>query len=113
MFLGVSLSTINRSNVVVNPDSSEATKLKSWYDSEGKETSMSAIGSGMSTSANNGSRSMYSDRVSLSHITSNPSLGEEKVLKTLLHIKIWEKEKLIYVCLYVYCSLYSSVLELT
>ncbi|CAH8270436.1 unnamed protein product [Arabidopsis lyrata] len=59
-------------------DFQEATKLKSWYDAEGKETSMSAIGSGMSSSANNGSRSMYSDRVFLSHITSNPSLGEEK-----------------------------------
>uniref|UniRef100_A0A1J3HJW8 Replication protein A subunit n=2 Tax=Noccaea caerulescens TaxID=107243 RepID=A0A1J3HJW8_NOCCA len=77
-FQGVSLSTISRSNVVINPDSPEATKLKSWYDSEGKETSMSAIGSGMSPSANNGSRSMYSDRVCLSHFTSNPSLGEEK-----------------------------------
>ncbi|XP_010452776.1 PREDICTED: replication protein A 70 kDa DNA-binding subunit B-like [Camelina sativa] len=77
-FQGVSLSTISRSNVVINPDSPEATKLKSWYDSEGKETSMSAIGSGMSSPANNGSRSMYSDRVSLSHIISNPSLGEEK-----------------------------------
>uniref|UniRef100_A0A1J3E316 Replication protein A subunit n=1 Tax=Noccaea caerulescens TaxID=107243 RepID=A0A1J3E316_NOCCA len=77
-FQGVSLSTISRSNVVINPDSPEATKLKSWYDSEGKESSMSAIGSGMSPSANNGSRSMYSDRVCLSHFTSNPSLGEEK-----------------------------------
>ncbi|CAA7026979.1 unnamed protein product [Microthlaspi erraticum] len=77
-FQGVSLSTISRSNVVINPDSPEATKLKSWYDSEGKETSMSAIGSGMSPSANNGSRSMYADRVCLSHFTSNPSLGEDK-----------------------------------
>ncbi|KFK27877.1 hypothetical protein AALP_AA8G440800 [Arabis alpina] len=78
--IGVSLSTINRSNVVINPESPEAKKLKSWYDSEGKETSMSSIGSGMTPSAKNGSRSMYTDRVVLSHITSNPSLGEEKVL---------------------------------
>ncbi|ESQ40742.1 hypothetical protein EUTSA_v10013014mg [Eutrema salsugineum] len=77
-FQGVSLSTVSRSNVVINPDSPEAAKLKSWYDSEGKETSMSTIGSGISSSANNGSRSMYSDRVCLSHFTSNPSLGEEK-----------------------------------
>ncbi|VVB17558.1 unnamed protein product [Arabis nemorensis] len=77
-FQGVSLSTISRSNVVINPESPEAKKLKSWYDSEGKETSMSSIGSGMSPSAKNGSRSMYTDRVVLSHITSNPSLGEEK-----------------------------------
>lgn len=49
------------------------------YDSEGKDTSLAAIGSGMSPSNMNGARSMYSDRVSLSHITSNPSLGEDKV----------------------------------
>ncbi|ESQ31830.1 hypothetical protein EUTSA_v10003822mg [Eutrema salsugineum] len=77
-FQGVSLSTISRSNVVINPESPEAKKLKSWYDSEGKETSMSSIGSGMSPSAKNGAWSMYTDRVLLSHITSNPSLGEEK-----------------------------------
>lgn len=102
--------------MVINPDSPEATKLKSWYDSEGKETSMSAIGSGMSSSANNGSRSMYTDRVCLSHFTSNPSLGEEKVLKRnlhQLHIKIWEKEKLVYVSCISTCSLYFSVQELT
>ncbi|XP_013625590.1 PREDICTED: replication protein A 70 kDa DNA-binding subunit B [Brassica oleracea var. oleracea] len=77
-FQGVSLSTISKSDVVVNPDIPEAAKLKSWYDSEGKETSMSAIGSGMSPSANSGSRSMYSDRACLSHFTTNPSLGEDK-----------------------------------
>ncbi|CAH8312792.1 unnamed protein product [Eruca vesicaria subsp. sativa] len=77
-FQGVSLSTVSRSNVVINPDIPEATKLRSWYDSEGKETSMSAIGSGMSPSANNGSRAMYSDRVCLSHFTTNPSLGTDK-----------------------------------
>ncbi|CAN7080691.1 unnamed protein product [Brassica oleracea var. botrytis] len=77
-FQGVSLSTISGSNVVINPESPEAKKLKSWYDSEGKETSMSSIGSGMSPSAKNGSWSMYADRVPLSQITSNPSLGEDK-----------------------------------
>ncbi|XP_006280119.2 replication protein A 70 kDa DNA-binding subunit D [Capsella rubella] len=77
-FQGVSLSTISRSNVVINPVSPEAKKLKSWFDSEGKEISMSSIGSGMSPATKNGSRSMYTDRVLLSHITSNPSLGEEK-----------------------------------
>ncbi|CAH8305494.1 unnamed protein product [Eruca vesicaria subsp. sativa] len=77
-YQGVSLSTIRRSNVVINPESPEAKKLKSWYDSEGKETSMSSIGSGISPSAKNGSWSMYTDRVLLSHLTSNPSLGDEK-----------------------------------
>lgn len=47
---------------------------------------MSSIGSGMSPSAKNGSRSMYTDRVLLSHITSNPSLGEEKVLNTEIQV---------------------------
>ena len=50
------------------------------YDSEGKESSMASVSSGMSPSSKSGSRSMYSDRVSLSHILKNPSLGEEKVL---------------------------------
>ncbi|KAM7475686.1 hypothetical protein LguiB_022929 [Lonicera macranthoides] len=77
-FQGVSLSTLSRSVVVINPDRPESKKLKSWYDSEGKETSMVSIGSGLSPSTMNGTRSMYSDRVSLSYITSTPSLGEEK-----------------------------------
>ncbi|KAK9996254.1 hypothetical protein SO802_020940 [Lithocarpus litseifolius] len=77
-FQGVSLSTLSRSVVLVNPDLPEAKKLRSWYDSEGKESSMASVSSGMSPSSKSGSRSMYSDRVSLSHILKNPSLGEEK-----------------------------------
>ncbi|KAH6807726.1 RPA70-kDa subunit B [Perilla frutescens var. frutescens] len=77
-FQGVSLSALSKSIVVVDPDTPEAKKLRSWYDSEGKDTSMASVGSGLSPSNKNGARSMYSDRVSLSHITSNPSLGEEK-----------------------------------
>lgn len=38
---------------------------------------MAALSSG-STNSGGGSRSVYSDRVSLSYITSNPSLGDEK-----------------------------------
>lgn len=49
------------------------------YDAEGKAVSMSSVSSGMSPSTKSGSRSMYSDRVSLSHINQNKSLGEEKV----------------------------------
>lgn len=58
------------------------------YDSEGKDTSLAAMGSGLSPLNKNGARSMYSDRVSLAHITSNPSLGEDKVsiLKVSLSI---------------------------
>ncbi|KAA8542553.1 hypothetical protein F0562_023705 [Nyssa sinensis] len=77
-FQGVSLSTLSKSIVVVNPDIPESKKLRSWYDSEGKEASMAAVGSGMSPTTKSGTQSMYSDRVSLSHITSNPSLGEDK-----------------------------------
>ncbi|XP_057952640.1 replication protein A 70 kDa DNA-binding subunit B [Malania oleifera] len=77
-FQGVSLSTLSRSTLFVNPEIPESNKLRSWYDSEGKDTSMASVGQGMSPSSNAGIRSMYSDRVSLNHITSNPSLGEDK-----------------------------------
>ncbi|XP_011006580.1 PREDICTED: replication protein A 70 kDa DNA-binding subunit B [Populus euphratica] len=77
-FQGISLSTLGKSIVQVNPVIAESEKLRTWYDSEGKETSMASVGSGLSPSAKSGARSMYSDRVSLSHITSNPSLGEDK-----------------------------------
>ena len=83
-----SVADRNRFLQVFHYPLSEATKLKSWYDSEGIETYMAAIVSGMTPSANNGSRSMYSDRVCLSHFTTNPYLGEEKVLLTLLFINI-------------------------
>ncbi|KAJ4713205.1 Replication protein A subunit [Melia azedarach] len=77
-FQGVSLSTLGRSTVLVNPDIPESKKLRSWYESEGKGASMASIGSGLSPSAKTGARSMYSDRVSLSYITSNPDLGDDK-----------------------------------
>ncbi|MBA0644087.1 hypothetical protein Goklo_028298 [Gossypium klotzschianum] len=77
-FQGVSLSTLGKSSVMINPDIPEAKKLRSWYDSEGKGSSMASVGSGLSPSSKTGARSMYTDRVSLTHITSNPSLGDEK-----------------------------------
>ncbi|XP_065878975.1 replication protein A 70 kDa DNA-binding subunit B [Euphorbia lathyris] len=77
-FQGVSLSTLGRSVVQINPDTPESKKLRSWYDSEGKETSMASIGSGLSPSTKSGGRSLYSDRVSISHIIGNPDLGSEK-----------------------------------
>ncbi|TYJ42407.1 hypothetical protein E1A91_A03G087500v1 [Gossypium mustelinum] len=77
-FQGVSLSTLGKSSVMINPDITEAKKLRSWYDSEGKGSSMASIGLGLSPSSKTGARSMYTDRVSLTHITSNPSLGDEK-----------------------------------
>ncbi|XP_073016639.1 replication protein A 70 kDa DNA-binding subunit B-like [Primulina eburnea] len=77
-FQGVSLSTLSKSVLVVNPATPEAKKLRSWFESEGKETPMASVGSGLSPSSKGGVRSMYSDRVSLAHITNNPSLGEDK-----------------------------------
>ncbi|XP_022769316.1 replication protein A 70 kDa DNA-binding subunit B-like [Durio zibethinus] len=77
-FQGVSLSTLGKSTVLINPDIPEAMQLRSWYDSEGKGSSMAPIGSGLSPSSKTGARSIYSDRVSLSHITGNPSLGDDK-----------------------------------
>jgi len=53
--------------------------LGSRYDSEGKDAAMAALNSGSISSSNSGSRSVYSDRVALSYITSNLSLGAEKV----------------------------------
>uniref|UniRef100_A0A0E0GIZ1 Replication protein A subunit n=1 Tax=Oryza nivara TaxID=4536 RepID=A0A0E0GIZ1_ORYNI len=77
-FQGLSLSTVGRSTIVVNPDLPEAEQLRAWYDSEGKGTSMASIGSDMGASRVGGARSMYSDRVFLSHITSDPNLGQDK-----------------------------------
>ncbi|CAL0313863.1 unnamed protein product [Lupinus luteus] len=48
------------------------------YDSEGKEAAMSSIGAGSSPAATYGNISVYSGRFLLSHITSNPSLGDDK-----------------------------------
>ncbi|XP_071729219.1 replication protein A 70 kDa DNA-binding subunit B-like [Rutidosis leptorrhynchoides] len=77
-FSGVSLSTIGKSIIEINPDTPDSQKLRSWYSSEGKETSLESASAALSPSMKNGGRSIYSDRVTLAHITSNPSLGEEK-----------------------------------
>ncbi|PUZ42179.1 hypothetical protein GQ55_9G564700 [Panicum hallii var. hallii] len=77
-FQGVSLSTVGKSTLLVNPDLPEAQNLKLWYDSEGKGTSMAPIGADMGAARAGGLRSMYSDRVFLSHITSDPNMGQEK-----------------------------------
>ncbi|KAL2906012.1 Replication protein A 70 kDa DNA-binding subunit B [Bienertia sinuspersici] len=42
---------------------------------------LASVGAGMSPSPVSGGRSTYTDRVSTSHITSNPSLGEDKILQ--------------------------------
>ncbi|KAI8003956.1 Replication protein A 70 kDa DNA-binding subunit B [Camellia lanceoleosa] len=48
---------------------SKLKQLEHLYDSERKEVSMASIGSGMSSTTNTGTRSMYIDRVTLSYIT--------------------------------------------
>ncbi|KAJ8643813.1 hypothetical protein MRB53_005561 [Persea americana] len=78
-FQGVSLSTLSKSTLLINPDIPEAKKLRSWYDSEGKGTSMASVASSISPGLSKaGVRSFHSDRVFLSHITEDPSLGQDK-----------------------------------
>ncbi|KAG1341940.1 replication protein A 70 kDa DNA-binding subunit B [Cocos nucifera] len=77
-FQGVSLSTLSRSTVLINPDLPESEKLRTWYDSEGKGTQMASVSSNMNSSSKTGLRSMYSDRVLLSHITNDPTMGQDK-----------------------------------
>ncbi|CAN0876938.1 Replication protein A 70 kDa DNA-binding subunit B [Linum grandiflorum] len=77
-FQGISLSTVGKSMLQINPDTPESKKLRSWYDSNGKDSSMASIGSGLSPSMKSGGRSMYDDRVQLSHIINDQSLGDGK-----------------------------------
>ncbi|MCI62604.1 replication protein A 70 kDa dna-binding subunit-like, partial [Trifolium medium] len=58
------MSAISKSLVLIDPEVPEAQKLRSWYDSEGKDTAMAALSSG-SIPSNSGNRSVYSDRVTL------------------------------------------------
>jgi len=74
----VSLSTIGRSTLEINPDLPEAKNLMSWYDSEGKDISLALISAEAGATRAGGFKSMYSDRVFLSHITSDPAMGQEK-----------------------------------
>ncbi|PWZ38739.1 Replication protein A DNA-binding subunit B [Zea mays] len=74
----VSLSTIGRSTLEINPDLPKAKNLMSWYVSEGKDTSLAPISAEAGATRAGGFKSMYSDRVFLSHITSDPAMGQEK-----------------------------------
>lgn len=48
---------------------------------------MASVGSGLvNASSRNGPASMYSDRVTLSHITGDPNLGQEKVPHSLISV---------------------------
>ncbi|CAN1233586.1 Replication protein A 70 kDa DNA-binding subunit B [Linum perenne] len=53
-FQGVTLSTIGKTMLQVNPDIPESKQLRSWYDSDGKHSLMAPIGSGMSPSIKSG-----------------------------------------------------------
>uniref|UniRef100_A0ACD5TVT4 Uncharacterized protein n=1 Tax=Avena sativa TaxID=4498 RepID=A0ACD5TVT4_AVESA len=87
-FQGVSVSTVGKSTLVINTELPEAEKLRAWYESEGKGTSMASVGAGMNASSPGGARSMYSDRVFLSHITSDSDLGQDKPVFFSLHAHI-------------------------
>ncbi|ONM21120.1 Replication protein A 70 kDa DNA-binding subunit B [Zea mays] len=77
-FQGVSLPTIGRSTLEINPDLLEAKNLMSWYVSEGKDISLAPISAEAGATRAGGFKYMYSDRVFLSHITSDPAMGQEK-----------------------------------
>ncbi|KAG9153227.1 hypothetical protein Leryth_021249 [Lithospermum erythrorhizon] len=77
-FQGISLSTISRSSLKINPDLPEAKKLKTWYNSEGKDTSLDSVGAGLATLGKGGAQSYFTDRVFISHIIKNPSLGDDR-----------------------------------
>lgn len=77
-YSGVSLSTTGRSTVMINPDLPVAQKLRSWYDTDGKSSSMASVGSTLpGGTPRAGSRSLYSERAFLSQII-EPSVGEGK-----------------------------------
>ncbi|GAA0146887.1 DNA metabolism protein [Lithospermum erythrorhizon] len=76
-FQGISLSTLSRSSLVINPDLPEAKMLMTWYNSEGKDTSLSSVGAGLVNSIKGGSQLGFTDRVFISHIINNPSLGDD------------------------------------
>ncbi|KAG1341942.1 hypothetical protein COCNU_05G001710 [Cocos nucifera] len=63
-FQGVSLSTLNRSTVLINPDLPESEKPRTWYDSEGKGTQMASVGSNMNSSSKTGLRYIMVVKVS-------------------------------------------------
>ncbi|KAL6497327.1 hypothetical protein OROGR_029256 [Orobanche gracilis] len=46
----LSLSAVSKSIIAVNPDTPEAKRLRSWYDSEGKDSSLASIASEVSPS---------------------------------------------------------------
>ncbi|KAF2282324.1 hypothetical protein GH714_043853 [Hevea brasiliensis] len=75
-FQGVSLSTLGRSIVQINPDTPESNKLRCWYDSDGKETSMASVGSGLSPSTKSGASAacIFSIRAYISFIKPDQSM---------------------------------------
>ncbi|XP_076911309.1 replication protein A 70 kDa DNA-binding subunit B-like isoform X4 [Bidens hawaiensis] len=75
-FGGLTLSTITKTIIEINPNSHESQKLKTWYASEGSVATFESVGSTFRPGHTNDAPSMYSDRVGLEYITNNPSLGE-------------------------------------
>ncbi|ONK75743.1 uncharacterized protein A4U43_C03F20070 [Asparagus officinalis] len=71
------ISVRRRINNETNPKR-DITIADDLYDCEGKETSMASISSNVSSTSKNGLRCTHSDTVFLSHITRDPTLGQDK-----------------------------------
>jgi hypothetical protein len=51
---------------------------------------MAPVGADMGATRASGSRSMHSDRVSLTHITDDPTMGQDKVLDFDVWQYVWQ-----------------------
>ncbi|KAL6325572.1 hypothetical protein AAG906_023417 [Vitis piasezkii] len=76
----ITIADKTKKSVVVSLWNDHATNV-GYHDYHGKVASMASIGSDISPSSKGGVRSMYYDRVSLSHVTSNPSLAYISFIK--------------------------------
>lgn len=62
---GVSVSSLQRSAVLINPDVPEAVALRQWYDSSGRGAAMSHVGEGLATALKHSGSSAGQERASL------------------------------------------------
>ncbi|KAJ7277071.1 hypothetical protein O6H91_02G027800 [Diphasiastrum complanatum] len=76
-FQGVSLSTTHNSMVIINPDIPDAQAIRSWYDRDGKEATMTSAGASLPSGTSRGSWSVFADRAFICDITV-PEVGEGK-----------------------------------
>lgn len=74
------------------------------FVSEGKETAMAPVGASLSPSTQSGGRSMYDDRVTLSHITSNPLLGDPKKVSSITFLSFHTVQLVMLNAVYDFCG---------